>query len=304
MKSNSFDPELGKTLRKPDHKSQEFVRDMNHYTVIDNDDAEKYLSNDELVVLENIRLKITAGRCQDDKPLRNFVVISDKYQDSYDISWKLMEMQLKNNGIYSIPINAQLVHDHVLSKDKLNMIIDMVHRSEVKLMDPNKKFSDRRSDISEVFDPDLIRSTITGHFADAYEQVVKLNNESDNKMSIDRMVDESIKRVLKLFFYSYSIRVAVDLIKYPKDDVPMRIDILVSNKETDQVYGFVGYEARSLMNNIDRITDKLEVVVMIRGIREKRYLKLFDPELFGKSPLQYGDPVRVDNLVNPNQFNP
>lgn len=282
-----------------DHVDGQFVRDMNHYTVIDNDDAQKYLSQDQLNQLDGILHSIMMGRKNNDKPSRNFVVVSDKYQDVYDITWKLMEMQLKNNGIYSIPINAQLVHDHVLSKDKLNMIIDMVHRSEVKLMDPNKKFSDRRSDISEVFDPDLIRSTITGHFADAYEQVVKLNNESDNKMSIDRMVDESIKRVLKLFFYSYSIRVAVDLIKYPKDDVPMRIDILVSNKETDQVYGFVGYEARSLMNNIDRITDKLEVVIMIRGIREKRYLKVSDPELFGKSPLQYGDPVRVANLVNP-----
>ncbi|BES79856.1 hypothetical protein [Yersinia phage vB_Yru_GN1] len=279
-----------------------FERDMNHYTVIDNDDAKKYLSNDELVVLENIRLKITAGRCRDDKPLRNFVIVSDKYQDLYDITWKLMEKELKFLGINQLPSKSALF----LSKDQSDMIIDMIHRSEVKLIDPNKKFSKNQLgyNVESVFHPDIIRQVITGHFVDAYAELIKINERTHTRMSHDRMVDESIKRVLKLFFYSHSIRVAVDIVKYPKDDVPLRIDILLSEKKHDQVYGFVGYEESSLMRTRDRITDKLEVVVMIRGIREKRLLKVTDPELFGKSPLQYGDPVRVANLVNPNQFNP
>lgn len=65
-------------------------RDMNHYIVINRNDVEKYLNNYGKESLQTILEGIESARREDEKSIRNYVVVSDKRSELYEKVWGIV----------------------------------------------------------------------------------------------------------------------------------------------------------------------------------------------------------------------
>lgn len=65
-------------------------RDMGHYIVINRKDVEAYLNDYGKETLQTILEGIKTGRREDGKPLRDYVLVSDKRPALYEEVWELV----------------------------------------------------------------------------------------------------------------------------------------------------------------------------------------------------------------------
>lgn len=271
--------------------TSKFERKMESYVVLNNKDVQKYLNESQRSHLNNIIGSIRKGRISNNKPLRDAVVVTDKYPEFYDIVWKLLEKEISYNE--KLPPSED---PSVLTDGTLEMIRDMINRMSVKIMDRSGK-AGFGSTISNAATRTNIVNIINypRYLESAYAQVMKNNP----KMSVADAVDESIKLILKMYFNSYSYRVTADIVRYRDEYTPIHIDLLINECNHPPTYSFVRTLDWGEFNPKDTPLNEQSILIKImdKGICKTRKLMLKSFNEFNENPLQMGDPVFVSSLA-------
>ncbi len=66
----------------------------NRYLVLKNKDIERYLTEEQHDALQRMRLQIEAGRIEDHREIRDFVVIESDWPE-YERVWQMIEHRAK-----------------------------------------------------------------------------------------------------------------------------------------------------------------------------------------------------------------